>query len=263
MPIHTKLTMIAIAVLGYAVLGLAQDNTPVPIFTPFPTPSTDPFPFPNGLFCSEAQMGPGPTWRGITIGESTLRQLQALMAELSENYTFNDRGPRGVTFSLPTVREAREKGIPIHVSACIQDNIVTVLSDIDATKRTRLLFLDDWVADLGIPDAVTWDSVTTSRVVFWFEHGVAVTVLVVEPFGELLFPVYFPYQPVDGYETRWPYNRTRSTPMEHHEAGTPPPSEQNPFDLDAMLATITAQPSGTATATSTGRLLTATAMPRP
>lgn len=171
------------------------------------------------------------------------------MLELSQNYAFTDRGSRGVTFSLPTQREAFEKSIPVHVSACLQDNIVTALSSIDSALQSPSFFLDDWVAELGVPDAVTWDSVSTSRVVFWFEEGIAVSVLVVEPYGASLFPVYFPYQPVDGYETRWPYNRTRRSPMQHHEAGTPPPSEQNPFNFNTMIATITAEPSRTPTPT--------------
>jgi hypothetical protein len=261
MRLHTKIIIIALVVLGCGALGLAQDTTPVPVFTPFPTPITDPYPFPNGLFCSDAEMGPGPTWRGITIGESTLQQLQALMVGLSDNYTFTDRGPRGVIFSLFSRKEALEKHIPSNLVACIENEVVVALSANDV-EETPSLFLDDLIAELGTPDAVTWGNSSTSRVVFWFEEGIAVSVLIVEPFGAVIFPVYFPFQPVDGYESRWPFNRTRILPVQHHEGGTPPPSEQNPFDFDAILATITAQPSRTPTPTFVP-YPTATSTPRP
>lgn len=242
---RVKLIVVLLIVLAIGCVVWAQEATPA--FTPFPTQVTDPFPFPSGLFCSQATSGPGPTWRGITIGLSTLDDLQTLMMELSENYSFTDRGPRGVLFSLFTRREALENDIPVHVTACIHDNVITALSPLDAATDSPAAFLDDWIAELGVPDVLTWTSASTSRVVFWFEHGIAASVLVVEPFGAIIMPVYFPYQPVEGYMNRWPYNRTRTSPMQHHEAGTPPPSVQNPFDFDVMVATITEVPSHTPT----------------
>jgi len=72
-----RLVIGILVLIGVGHVSLTQENTPV--FTPFPTPITDPFPFPNGLFCSDVEAGLGPMWREITIGESTLNELQMLM----------------------------------------------------------------------------------------------------------------------------------------------------------------------------------------
>jgi hypothetical protein len=249
--IRVKLIISLLVALGFCCFALAQESTPTPLFTPFPTPIEDPFPFPNGLFCPDAEGGLGPTWNGITIGESTFDELQALMMELSDNYILTDHGARGAAFHLPTQSEALANNIPVLISVCIQDSIITVLKILDAATQTPSFFLDDWIAELGVPDAVTWDNTAHSRVVFWFEQGVSVSISIQELYG---FPVYFPYQSVEDYETRWPFNRTRRSPLQYHEGGTPPPSEQNPFDFDSIVATITAESSRTPTATLTPSL---------
>jgi hypothetical protein len=251
--IRVKLIISLLVALGFCCFALAQENTPTPLFTPFPTPIEDPFPFPNGLFCPDAEGGLGPTWNGITIGESTFDELQTLMMGLSDNYILTDRGARGFRLSLPlsAIDEAQEKGIPEGVIGCVQDGVIIVLSEVEVATRLPTFFLDDWIAELGTPNAVTWGNSSASRTVFWFGEGLAVSVLVVEPFGASIFHVYFPYQSVEDYETRWPFNRTRRSPLQYHEGGTPPPSEQNPFDFDSIVATITAEPSRTPTATLT------------
>src|SRR5215204_3408663 len=106
-----KFVICLLVILGLGGATLAQENTPTPIIIPLPTLITDPWPFPDGLFCADAEVGLGPTWGGITIGESTLDDLQSLMKGLSDNYTFRDDGHRGVIFYLFSEREASEKRI--------------------------------------------------------------------------------------------------------------------------------------------------------
>jgi hypothetical protein len=94
-----------------------------------------------------------------------------------------------------------------------------------------------------IPDAVTWTSSYNKRILFWFEYGIAVQAFAVaddSTFGLIDSIIYFPYQEVEGYSTRWPYSETLKYDTTLPDA--PYPTETNPFDFDVFWATITAQP---------------------
>jgi hypothetical protein len=71
--------------------------------------------------------------------------------------------------------------------------------------------------------------------------------------------IYFPPQSAEGYEGRWPFNLTRTQPFVPSDPSIP--SEQNPFDFEAMIATITAEPSRTPTPTFDPQAVEATATP--
>ena len=59
--------------------------------------------------------------------------------------------------------------------------------------------------------------------------------------------IHFPAQSSEGFEGRWPFTVTRMEPFNPVDPSIP--NEQNPFDFDAIIATITAEPSRTATPT--------------
>ncbi len=204
-----------------------------------------PVPFPLDLHCSDLKKpGSGPTWRGVTVGVSTLSDLASQLTDLG--YTEKELIKDVWYFTSP-------EGIWVDyvhwVSACVSDDVVSVVSIVTISAPTSV-YLTDFVARYGIPDAVTWADQTT-RVAFWFKAGVAVEVFIAEPdpaFGSINQIVYFPYQSDIGYETRWPFSRTA------RYSGHPDYSlERNPFDFGAMIKTITAQPSRTPTTTFTPR----------
>jgi hypothetical protein len=116
---------------------------------------------------------------------------------------------------------------------------------------------------LGEPDIVTWSSVENNRTAFWFEKGIAANVFVhrgdAASFGRIGSVIYFPPQSAEGYEGRWPFNLTRTQPFVPSDPSIP--SEQNPFDFEAMIATITAEPSRTPTPTFDPQAVEATATP--
>lgn len=243
----SKILLFVVMLLSIIRLSIAQDKLPTS------TPTSPPYPFPY-LYCPHVISGVGGTWRGITIGKSTLEDVYILMAELSDSYIIIDEpADEGILFDHPSNREAYEMDIPAQLLVCNQENTVTALQYLEgvALGSEPKLFLDDLVAEYGVPDMVTWDNTSISRSVFWFEAGVAADVLVTEPFGSVISVVYFPFQPVKGYEDRWPFNQTRTKPLEHPEGGKQPPSEQNPFDYKAIQAKLTAQPSPTVTPTAT------------
>lgn len=215
------------------------------LLSPSPVPTLF-FPDPLGLgflfACpDEIVIGPGPTWQGITIGVTTIQELETIFGE-----------PAEVTIMYSTTVSSQfvygDK-----VGGCVQNEIIVTLR-----RGRQMPYLADYVAIYGIPDAVTWTPTYDSRVVFWFDEGLAVEVLTATidrthpSWGWVSRTFYFPFQEVTGYEQRWPYNATKpEMPNLAFAPGDPVPTEQNPFDFDAMVATITAQPSRTPTPTFT------------
>jgi len=226
---------------------VAQDNTP----TAYPTRTnyrSDAFP-PN-LYCNDIQTsGVGSEWGEVTIGVSEIEQLVSYVESIGEY-----RVTQYADF-ISFYRFGSDAPYPL-IESCIEEDtgIVNALKiSIDGMAT-----IEDYITIYGIPDAVTWGNNNISRTVFWFEEGVAASVYILEEseildYGEIGLLVYFPYQPLDNFEERWPFNRTNTeNPVYSGRVYDPSPSgEQNPFDFDATLATMTAQPHPTATKTPT------------
>jgi hypothetical protein len=112
------------------------------------------------------------------------------------------------------------------------------------------IHIRDLVAKYGAPDLVLWDAILSARVLVWLTEGVAASVRVDEseqffPYGTVMVMVYFPYQSLEGYEARWPYTHQASSAAYYVTLTPSVPHETNPFDFDAMIAAITAEPSPT------------------
>lgn len=231
--------------------GATQTLTPAPFPTYFPYPLglTQNFACPD-----EIVTGSGPTRRGIEVGVSDLDDLVQAMPEFYDP----ERGSREVDRE---VRIIYDNGVSQYIKhgpgyVCVQDDIVVTLGNGDI-----LPYLIDYVAVHGEPDVITWAPTYDRRVAFWFEKGFAVEIVTSTTdrtdlsWGRISGAFLFPYQEVEGYEHRWPYNATQpELPVQALwvlGTGEEVPTEQNPFDFDAMIATITAEPSRTPTATPT------------
>jgi hypothetical protein len=221
--------------------------------------------FPSDLICDKQETGIGeigPSWSGITIGESTLGDVEQLLSSLSDDYVFireNANNARFVIFEL----SQRKPDIPSSVYLCLIEDVVVVLA---VTYNFGLTVprpnLSDLLLEFGEPDTITWTDNPATRVVFWFEQGFA-SVLTILPneigyeptFGRVNTEIYFPYQEAEDYESRWPYNQTRPFnpflhwPYQDYDEHGP----ENPFDFQAMILTITAEPSQTPMPTLTPR----------
>jgi hypothetical protein len=200
-----------------------------------------PYNFPLELYCAEAVEGTGPSWENITIGSSTLGELAETLFQRSKEYEVYSE-ENEVRFSIFDRTTVRDTDIPTTVTVCIIDDIVIALAV--AHNLSSLPDLNDYIVQYGEPDAVTWSDFETSRVVLWFEEGIVANVGVADSGFGVITTVYMPYQSAVGFETKWPYNRTRTMPpLAGDEVFIPPlPTEQNPFNFDAMIATITAEP---------------------
>lgn len=257
-----RLQIIAVIVFtfGIVVALLQVDAQDTPGDVPMVTPSPVIFPPPQfghpELICPYFQnVQAGYSWHDITIGVSTQADLERFLRQFGEyELVFPDEGVLansiGYRWRQSSAR-GRTQQAPLSLDICIQDGHIVVL---DMTWFYQPAFyINDVVALHGAPDVVTWSLVENNRTVFWFEIGVAANVFVqrgdAASFGLITRMIYFPPQSSDGYENRWPFNLTRTEPF--HPIDPSIPSEQNPFDFDMMIATITAEPSRTPTPTFT------------
>jgi hypothetical protein len=197
--------------------------------------------FPIGLACSESDTGIGPTWNNLTIGISTIDDFKELFGETEPHYDM-------------LISEIAYIG-----NLCVRDGVVIA---IQVGSPVDMPYLSDYISAYGLPDAVTYGNTPFTRMVFWFEEGIAADIYInpINPeFYEIVaFVIYFPYQEVEGFEERWPYANTLD---EGIPAGDLNVSDaQNPFNYDDILATLTVQPPRTPLPT---RTLSVTLTPAP
>jgi hypothetical protein len=248
--------------LLFGVLWNTQSIQTTQEFAPTPVDSDDLRVFPSNLVCDRREVTRsdiGPSWMGITIGQSTLADVERLLSTLSDDYSLIDEDTNNIRFIIFELSQ-RESDIPSAVRLCLVESVVVVLAatyNADLTAPTTKL--SDLIVEFGEPDTITWTDSSATRVVFWFEQGFSaeVNVLPNDPnypqlqptFGRVLRQIYFPYQEAADYENRWPYNQTRpfnqflAWPYQDYDEYGP----ENPFDFESMIATITAEPVRTVT----------------
>jgi hypothetical protein len=220
--------------------------TPAPRVTP-------PSPWPD-LICPEvSHIRSGETWLGITIGENTISDLEITLSGFGDYeriYPENDSATNSIQYlwnESDALGESRQA--PFRIDVCVQEDVIFVM-DVRWFFQPPI-YVDDLVATYGIPDEVIWWLLENTRAVFWFNYGVMAEVFVQRgddaSFGRVTRVIYFIPQSSRGYETRWPFSTTYNQPF--YPVDPSIPSEQNPFNFDSMIATITAEPSRTPTPT--------------
>lgn len=243
-------------------IGLTVTASPIPNLTPTPTP-TEIFSrydyFPDGLACAYAETGLGPRIGDIRIGRSTLDDFLSVyevydieISYIAENHAY--------------VVMRHELTLPFALEMCFVDNVIVVINGVLPSPQpqppievtfqpARPLTIQHYVDANREPDVVTYTLSPAHRVAFWFEDGLAVVIWVGQDdettilggFGTINQFIYFPYQDVDDYESRWPYSRTY--PEWIYTSDERITSERNPFGFDSMPLTSTASPRYTPTPT--------------
>jgi hypothetical protein len=90
-------------------------------FTPTPVDSDDLRVFPSSLVCDKRDTGLsdiGPTWSGITIGQSTLADVEQLLSTLSDDYVFIGEDTNNTRFVIFELSQ-READIPSAAQFCL------------------------------------------------------------------------------------------------------------------------------------------------
>lgn len=259
--------------LSLWIISLSEDN--IPLFqkensTITPTEAfTIQNTFPEGLACSYIEPGPGPTWGKIEIGRSTLE-------EFTEAYSGEYQISVGtVEDMLYVTLEAKNVNLPrFSYPMCVLDGVIYAIrgwppppspyQTITVTSEPSTpMSIYDYAETYGIPDVVTYTFSPSNRVAFWFEKGIAIVVIALKEeeqtiffgFGMVVDEIFFPYQKTAGYETRWPFNRTRTQWI--YTSDPHIPSAQDPFGfhethpVSTALPIITPSPIWATTLTST------------
>lgn len=234
--------------------------------------------FPESLVCNEVVGGSGLSIGLVTIGETTLQEIDEIYSEYFEvRIEYFEEVGRTIISLYRLDNSTIYQGVDV----CTIDDVIVVadrkfptdveleeLYDSTSTAEPpspasfQRVNMDIFVRRYGIPDVVAFSTNPNLRVAFWFEYGIAAEFyIVLDPpdteyppaFGALSRVIYFPFQDTEGYEERWPFNQT--FPEELYITYVAPyvatdvPTKRNPFDFDSMVATMTAEPSRTPTPT--------------
>lgn len=240
MLIFSIVTGISMVMGQYETLQPTEELTPL---VPSPTIElTPPQYYPEYLMCEEVEPTEGASWLDIEIGVSSLDDLMITLDRLGEYEVLlvND------TYIYLGQIENGDEQIetdpilsPSYIAVCVsEENAISSVGIL--SKASFQLDIYDLVAMYGIPDAVSYTARPLVRIVFWFESGIAASIYVgpeSEFRGAVTAVYYFPFVDVTSFESEYPYIFTREEALSS--------VEQNPFDFDAIVATITAEPSRT------------------
>lgn len=277
-----RFLLIGIVSMFVGVLSLVTFNL---VWGQSPTPTPDSNRpiysyFPESLVCDEVVGGSGLSIGLVTIGETTLQEIDEIYSEYFEvQIEYFEKVGRTIISLYRVDNNTIYQGVDV----CTIDDVIVVAdrkfpSDVElgelydsistaeppSPASFQRVNMDTFVRRYGIPDVVTFSTNPNLRVAFWFEYGLAAEFyIVLDPldndyppaFGALGRVIYFPFQDAAGYEDRWPFNQTFPEQLYiTYVAPTVPtgvPTERNPFDFDAIIATMTAEPSRTVTPTAT------------
>jgi hypothetical protein len=147
------------------------------------TPRSPESEFPGILTCAQIPdvTGEGLSWRGLTIGRSTLADVQA---EVDDHGIWDTKFGN---FHFPAARDPEDNAL-LGLETCFTG---TVLKALNTTSLAGFPpNLAEWVKVYGEPDLVTWDRDYFSRSLVWSSEGLLAVIYV--PTEETLNIVLFP-----------------------------------------------------------------------
>jgi hypothetical protein len=226
--------VICILITSLVLVGAQEGETPLVTATPI----LDIYAFPTGLFCSKIDMNGevAPVWGEIQIGKSSIDDLHTYVTTLSNLYQTEGIKVDRISYFISPSRLAEQQQVPTRLTACVIDGVVWLVQVsmyYDNNPYTLVAFVQKY----GLPDVVTWSESPQTRLVFWFEFGIMAEVNIdksrdILSYEDILSIVYFPVQDIDGFQNRYPFNLTRTTPAFTDEILRPPLStDQNPFNF--------------------------------
>jgi len=224
-----------------------------PSETDFPRPT--PTEAPGGLMgniasqllCPVNLSGVGPTWRNITIGKSTLQDLEELYKPYrvlpirvtpydtrTKAYPKADYAP---LFQIWVGSDVYKESLGL--SAFVE---VCTVSDVIAALRVAALYdssvphsIQELIGFLGRPALISWsEKEKYSRLLLWPEKGISAEV---QNFVVLESIYFYPFRSSKDTDV-WPLNRLLIKPVPIFFPGTPEPLDQ--FKFPALELTLTA-----------------------
>src|SRR5574337_27472 len=145
----------------FLVAGCTANNN----FTPTDISVGSDVLLPGSLECSRIQdIGLGPTWSELTIGKSTLEEVEERFAPVQG--TWDDVDGNYLFLNLDSKTSGRESWRVAEV--CFKDNVLNGLNIYSFDVAG--ISLNDLLDEYGPPDAVTWGSDYYSRSLIWAEQ---------------------------------------------------------------------------------------------
>lgn len=216
---------------------------------------------PNNMLVDE-----GPTWRGVTVGKSTIDDIEEVYGirfNLEQGYDPSLAPLYSV--HLTSSGTARFK-LPQNAFVCLLHGKVAAIN-LSVIGDAKLLGqnLPQWTVTYGSPELVTWaDNDWEWRLLLWPKDGFALLVhvlgvdvdqkeatLVVDQNTALVDSVFFfPFAKGKDYQSQWPYSSLRRIPPDVENIHFP--TAENPFDFGSLIGTT--QPTLKATLSATVNL---------
>ncbi len=142
--------------------------TPTPNFT---IPPLIPRRLDCGAVPSVQEVEGGPSWNGLTIGQSTRSEVEAVLSPAQAE----DNSWGYTEFKIPEGEEEIDAEEWFILVACFDGNILSMLN-IYPGEDSAYYFrpMDEWIDEKGSPDHVTWGDEATSRSLIWPEDGLLV-----------------------------------------------------------------------------------------
>lgn len=192
---------------------------------------------------SELEVTDGPTWRSITIGQSTIADVEDLygvQVVLDMPTLIGETG--NSYYILLTPEAARERHLSQRIDICtVKGKIIAMTLQLGTDEYLPSGWIRDWIQLYGRPEVVSWAAIGNDwrwRVVVWPKHGVAAMVdvqaITNDPNAALVNSVtFFPYAEGKDYLNQWPYSALHfNAPTSVNEGY---PVEVNPFNFELLL----------------------------
>lgn len=193
---------------------------------------------------------PGLSWRGLTIGKSTLNDLNELYGVIATRVDPDYKGAFADIYGIALTGTASiKRKLSGAVEACVVNWKIAALAISTVSDAELSDFVPDWITRFGIPDIVRW-SVGGSwryRDLVWPQQGLGLHVDLGDASLKLAYVtlvVFFPPLQAEIEMAQWPYAQMQNTRPDLPDDGFP--QEQNPFDFPSMLATSNANQTATA-----------------
>jgi hypothetical protein len=197
----------------------------------------------------------GLSWRGITIGQSSLAELEEVYGVIASRIEPLEKGDFAPIYSITlTGKASRERNLASSMETCVVGGRVTVLALAGDNDKFATPTVQYWIEQYGVPDIITWSQIDWGhRTLVWPKVGLALEVSLGDRVVDLKSNpyqiyaetiVFFPPIVKEADLSGWPYSGLRQKPLTTPNDGGYP-TVQDPFNFEAVMGTAQATLSAT------------------
>lgn len=199
------------------------------------------------LRCPVNLAGQGPTWKTITIGQSSVQDLEALYAPYGSIVVTGTpfppvlpypEGEYALNYKIQVDRSKFQPqlGLPSYVEACVVNNKIAALTVYTWDDSNAPHFIEQLISLLGRPAVLSWhEDDQDTRLLHWPTEGISAEI---SYYKAVYYIYYYPFRRAN-YRELWPINALLNTPPILYP--NPDPTLEI-FDFPAIELTLTANP---------------------